>query len=57
MNLNRFDLAMLKPFSAEETQASGVFTGNADVSWDTTKEGLPQGQVTLSDVTSRSRKA
>lgn len=32
----------------EATQASGVFTGNADVSWDTTKEGLPQGKVTLS---------
>ncbi len=25
-----------------------MFTGNADVSWDTTKEGLPQGKVTLS---------
>lgn len=32
----------------EATRASGVFTGNADVSWDTTKEGLPQGKVTLS---------
>ena len=48
VNLNRFDLAMLKPFMPETTQASGVFTGKADVSWDTTKEGLPQGQVTLS---------
>ncbi len=48
VNLNRFDLAMLKPFMPEATQASGVFTGNADVSWDTTKEGLPQGKVTLS---------
>ena len=48
VNLNRFDLAMLKPFMPEETQASGVFSGNADVSWDTTKEGLPQGKVTLS---------
>ncbi len=38
VNLNRFDLAMLKPFMPEATQASGVFTGNADVSWDTTKE-------------------
>ncbi|MFY2736867.1 autotransporter assembly complex protein TamB [Pseudocitrobacter faecalis] len=47
VNLNRFDLAMLKPFMPEETQASGVFSGNADVSWDTTKEGLPQGKVTL----------
>lgn len=48
VNLNRFDLAMLKPFMPEATQASGVFTGKADVSWDTTKEGLPQGNVTLS---------
>ena len=48
VNLNRFDLAMLKPFMPEATQASGVFSGNADVTWDTTKEGLPQGKVTLS---------
>ena len=48
VNLNRFDLAMLKPFMPEATQASGVFTGKADVSWDTTKEGLPQGNVMLS---------
>ncbi|MFW0767995.1 autotransporter assembly complex protein TamB [Trabulsiella odontotermitis] len=48
VNLNRFDLAMLKPFMPEATQASGVFSGKADVSWDTTKEGLPQGSVTLS---------
>lgn len=47
VNLNRFDLAMLKPFMPETTQASGVFSGKADVSWDTTKAGLPQGQVTL----------
>lgn len=38
---------MLKPFMPDATRASGVFTGKADVSWDTTKEGLPQGQVTL----------
>lgn len=48
VNLNRFDLAMLKPFMPDATQASGVFSGEADVAWDTTKEGLPQGQVTLS---------
>ncbi|MCL6743732.1 autotransporter assembly complex protein TamB [Kosakonia sp. R1.Fl] len=48
VNLNRFDLAMLKPFMPETTQASGVFSGKADVSWDTTKAGLPQGEVTLS---------
>ena len=48
VNLNRFDLAMLKPFMPDTTQASGIFSGKADVSWDTTKEGLPQGQVSLS---------
>ncbi|BBU87297.1 hypothetical protein EIMP300_86970 [Escherichia coli] len=48
VNLNRFDLAMLKPFMPETTQASGIFTGKADVAWDTTKEGLPQGSITLS---------
>lgn len=48
VNLNRFDLAMLKPFMPQTTQASGVFSGKADVSWDTTQQGLPQGQVTLS---------
>lgn len=42
VNLNRFDLAMLKPFMPDTTQASGIFSGKADVSWDTTKEGLPQ---------------
>lgn len=47
VNLNRFDLAMLKPFMPDATQASGTFSGKADVSWDTTKEGLPQGEVTL----------
>ena len=47
VNLNRFDLAMLKPFMPDTTQASGVFSGKADVAWDTTKEGLPQGQITL----------
>lgn len=39
INLNRFDLAMLKPFMPETTQASGVFSGKADVAWDTTKRG------------------
>ncbi|MFP1461581.1 translocation/assembly module TamB domain-containing protein [Escherichia coli] len=48
VNLNRFDLAMLKPFMPETTQASGIFTGKADVAWDITKEGLPQGSITLS---------
>ncbi|WP_213714677.1 autotransporter assembly complex protein TamB [Cedecea lapagei] len=48
VNLNRFDLAMLKPVMPADTQASGVFTGKADVSWDSEAGGLPQGQVTLS---------
>src|SRR5690606_12271284 len=48
ISLNRFDLALLKPFMPETTQASVVFSGKADVAWDTTKEGLPQGSVTLS---------
>ncbi|MBV4413606.1 translocation/assembly module TamB [Enterobacteriaceae bacterium YMB-R22] len=46
INLNRFSLAMLKPFLPKETQASGVFSGKADVSWDN-NGGLPQGKVTL----------
>jgi translocation and assembly module TamB len=39
MNLNRFDLAMLKPFMPEATQASGVFSGNADVAGTPPKRG------------------
>ncbi len=46
INLNRFDLAMLKPFMPEQTQASGVFSGKADVSWNS-DGGLPQGKVSL----------
>ncbi|MTH47041.1 autotransporter assembly complex protein TamB [Intestinirhabdus alba] len=48
VNLNRFDLAMLRPFMPEATRASGVFSGKADLAWDAGKEGLPQGSVTLS---------
>lgn len=47
VNLNRFDLAMLKPFMPETTQASGIFTGKADVAG-TPPRGLPQGSITLS---------
>lgn len=45
--LNRFDLAMIKPFLGPDTALNGVFTGRADVSW---KEGeaLPEAKVTLS---------
>ncbi|MCU5773646.1 translocation/assembly module TamB [Erwiniaceae bacterium BAC15a-03b] len=44
--LNRFDLAMIKPFLTDETKLSGVFNGDAEVSW--TADGkLPQGKVAL----------
>ncbi|CNJ10002.1 Family of uncharacterised function (DUF490) [Yersinia aldovae] len=45
--LNRFDLAMIKPFLGPDTTLSGVFTGRADVSW---KAGgsLPDARVSLS---------
>ncbi|MBI3310056.1 MAG: translocation/assembly module TamB, partial [Serratia liquefaciens] len=44
--LNRFDLAMIKPFLGPDTALSGVFTGRADVSW---KPGgaLPEAKVSL----------
>lgn len=44
--LNRFDLAMIKPFMPEETSLKGVFTGNAKVAW-TNDGGLPTGDVVL----------
>ncbi|KYI85128.1 hypothetical protein AIZ12_25655, partial [Salmonella enterica subsp. enterica serovar Typhimurium] len=44
-NLNRFDLAMLKPFMPDTTQASVFFSGIADVACDTSQVGLPQGKV------------
>lgn len=44
--LNHFDLEMLKSMLPEQTQASGVFTGRADVQW-TSSSGLPQGKVAL----------
>lgn len=47
LNLERFDLAMLKPFMPDAIQASGVFTGKTNVSWDTTTPGLPQGSVEI----------
>ena len=46
VTLNRFDLAMIKPFLGDDTQLSGVFSGDADVSW-TADGGLPQGRVSL----------
>ncbi|WP_442878667.1 autotransporter assembly complex protein TamB [Brenneria sp. g21c3] len=46
IRLNRFDLAMLKPFLGEDTVLAGTFTGGADVSWQP-GQGLPQAKVTL----------
>jgi len=46
VELNRFDLAMLKPFLPEETQLAGVFSGDADVSWHS-DGSLPTGRVAL----------
>ena len=47
VNLNRFNLNMIKPYLPAETQATGVFSGKADVTWDSEAGGLPQGKVTL----------
>lgn len=44
--LNKFDLAMIKPFLDEETRLNGVFSGRADVSWKA-GQALPQAKVTL----------
>ena len=48
VELKRFDLAMIKPFLPKGTRLDGIFNGNADVAWDATKPGLPQGKVALS---------
>jgi len=44
--LNRFDLAMLKPFLTDATQLRGVFTGDARVNW-TADGALPTASVAL----------
>ncbi|MDN0088563.1 translocation/assembly module TamB domain-containing protein [Yersinia nurmii] len=44
--LNRFDLAMIKPFLGPDTTLNGVFSGRADVSW-TEGSALPQAKVSL----------
>ena len=44
--LNRFDLAMIKPFLGPETAMDGVFSGRADVSWQP-GGALPQARVSL----------
>ncbi|MFD1804602.1 translocation/assembly module TamB domain-containing protein [Mixta tenebrionis] len=46
IELNRFDLAMLRPFLPAETQLAGVFSGDADVSWHS-DGSLPVGRVAL----------
>ncbi|QQG27781.1 translocation/assembly module TamB [Pectobacterium carotovorum] len=46
IRLNRFDLAMLKPFLTADTVLAGTFTGGADVSWQA-GQGLPQAKVSL----------
>ncbi|VTR29710.1 Family of uncharacterised function (DUF490) [Serratia fonticola] len=46
MVLNRFDLAMIKPFLGPDTAMNGVFTGRADVSWQP-GGALPQAKVSL----------
>ncbi|AOR62247.1 autotransporter assembly complex protein TamB [Pectobacterium wasabiae] len=46
IRLNRFDLAMLKPFLTEDTVLAGTFTGGADISWQA-GQGLPQAKVSL----------
>nr|WP_314985753.1 translocation/assembly module TamB domain-containing protein [uncultured Pantoea sp.] len=44
--LNRFDLAMARPFMPEATQLSGLFSGDVRVNW-TADGGLPTGAVAL----------
>ncbi|MBC3944682.1 translocation/assembly module TamB [Erwinia persicina] len=44
--LSRFNLAMIKPFMPEATQLTGVFSGDADVSW-TADGALPTGRISL----------
>ncbi|QOI56669.1 autotransporter assembly complex protein TamB [Rouxiella badensis] len=44
--LNRFDLAMLKPFLTDDTQLAGQFSGKANVAWKA-QGGLPQASVSL----------
>lgn len=44
--LNRFDLAMLKPFLTDDTQLGGQFSGKASVSWKA-QAGLPQASLSL----------
>ncbi len=44
--LNRFDLAMIKPFLTDDTQLSGQFSGKANVAWKS-QGGLPDASVSL----------
>ena len=44
--LNRFDLAMIKPFLTDATKLNGVFSGDARVNW-TADGALPTGTLAL----------
>ncbi len=44
--LDRFNLAMIRPFLPADTALSGQFTGRADVSWQP-GGGLPQARIAL----------
>ncbi|EIC84640.1 translocation/assembly module TamB domain-containing protein [Serratia sp. M24T3] len=44
--LNRFDLAMLKPFLTDDTKIGGQFSGKANVAWKA-NGGLPDASVSL----------
>lgn len=44
--LNRFDLAMIKPFMPDATKLNGVFSGDARVNW-SADGSLPTGTVAL----------
>lgn len=44
--LERFDLAMLKPFLTDETRVQGVFSGKANVVWKD-NGSLPQAKIDL----------
>lgn len=46
LRLDRFDLAMIKPFLTDETQLTGVFSGDARVNW-TSDGALPTGSLSL----------
>ncbi|WP_409308237.1 translocation/assembly module TamB domain-containing protein [Pectobacterium sp. B1J-3] len=46
IRLNRFDLAMVKPFLGADTALEGTVSGGAEFSWQA-DQGLPQAKITL----------